>query len=716
MSGNGKRAMADFVFAATYARYDASAERRETFEEAVERMRAMHKEFYRDVGDHVNPLIDEAFDDVADKRVLASQRALQFAGRPVLTHNMRIYNCATSYCDRLRFFAEAFYMGLCGVGVGFSVQSVHTDALPPLVTPHDLSNKRREVHVVDDSIEGWADALDALINSYFSSAPTPEFDFSQVREKGAPISAGGTAPGHGPLEHALDKIDELLDNCVLHGQSHLRPIDCFDIAMFSAEAVLSGGRRRAATIALFDITDTDMLKAKTGNWFEENKQRGLANISAVIITDGSEEKQGFEKLIESTKMFGEPGVIFSKSKYYLYNPCVEIGMCPMLIRDAEGTTLDAYTLSHLNDRQKWLNEGYSYESGWQTCNLTEINGKKVRDEADLVRASRSAAIIGTLQAGYTSPGYLRDVSKEIIERESLLGVSITGIMDSPDVLLSPDSLSKGAREAVKVNEEVSALLGIRPAARVTCVKPAGTTSILLGTSSGIHPHFGERVIRHIQVNKENPVLAKFMEVNPSLCEESMWSANGSDAVVAFPVESVDCITKADLNAEEFIDKVHLVQSSWVRSGIARPTSCEDLTHNVSNTVSVLEDEWEGVTEKLWAMRGDLTGIALLGDSGEMLYAQLPNQVVLTEEQILDRFGLKAVELARQGDYESAWRAVPEQEDPEALKYHLDGLDKYNAIKSAIKRVDYATMHEVADMTAPSQDGACSGQSCEVKYV
>lgn len=713
------KAMADFVFASTYARYDKALKRRETFEEAVVRMRDMHKTFYNvDEDSALHPLIDSAFDAVLDRQVLASQRALQFGGVPVLKHNMRIYNCATSYCDRLRFFSEAFYLGLCGVGVGFSVQSVHTDCLPNLLSPHEISAKRFTEFRVEDSIEGWADALYALINFYFSpSAPYPEFDFSDIRPKGVEISAGGTAPGPEPLERALYNVENLIESCVAHGQDRLRPIDCFDIAMFSAEAVLSGGRRRAATIALFDINDKDMLKAKTGNWFEDNKQRGLANISAVMLTDGTETRSSFDDLIQSARSFGEPGVIFSKSPYYAYNPCVEIGMCPMIIRDEEGDVLNSYTLSHLNDRSYWLNKGYSYESGWQTCNLTEINGKLLKSVADLESAARNAAIIGTLQAGYTAPRYLSEASRTIIERESLLGVSITGIMDNPELLLSPDVLKAGAEEAVRTNAEVSDLLGITKAARVTCVKPAGTTSIILGTSSGVHPHFGRQVIRHIQVNKQNPVYQEFLKNNPDTCEDSMWSANGSDAVVAFPLENgEDCVIKGDMSAVEFIDHVKTVQKAWVLNGTQRADSCEDLNHNVSNTVSVLENEWSDVADKLWELRNELTGIALLGDSGEMLYAQLPNQVVFTIQELNDRFGEDSVTYALNGDYTNAWKLLDEVHDPEALKYHIEGLKKFNKLKKALRSVDYTTMHEDSDTTNPTQDSACSGQSCEVKYV
>ncbi len=714
---DGKIAMADFVFAATYARYSESRQRRETFEEAVDRMATMHKKFYSDKGSEVSTLIDEAFSVVKMKKVLASQRALQFGGEPVLKHNMRIYNCATSYCDRLKFFSEAFYMGLCGVGVGFSVQKLHTDCLPALITPHELSAKPKEEFIVEDSIEGWADALHALILTYFSDSPFPEFNFSKIRPRGSSISAGGTAPGSDPLYNALDNIDFLLDGCVNRGQTHLRPIDCFDITMYSAEAVLSGGRRRAATIALFDIDDTKMLNAKTGNWFEENKQRGLANISAVVLTDGSERREDFSGLIKSTKQFGEPGVIFSKSKYYLYNPCVEIGMCPLLIRDEKGQIVEDYTLSILNDRITYLNKGYTYESGWQTCNLTEINGKAIKNTVDLMKSSRVASTIGTLQAGYTDTNYLNPVSKHIIERESLLGVSITGIMDNPNILLDEKALELAAASATEANKSVSSLLGIRPAARITCVKPAGTTSIILGTASGVHPHFGRKLIRHIQVNKDNPVLAKFAEANPNLCEESMWSANGSDMVVSFPIENdAHSLTKDELNACDFIDHVHTVQKSWVKAGLSRPNSCEGLTHNVSNTVSVKSGEWDAVENKLWEMRHQLTGIALLGDSGEMCYAQLPNQVVYTRDELIKRFGQEPVDLAESKEYEKAWAILSEDQDPEALKYHVEGLAKFKDIKRSLQYVNYAEMVELADTTQPSQDSACSGQSCEVKYV
>jgi ribonucleoside-triphosphate reductase len=710
---NGNQAMSDFVFTSTYARYDEDLMRRETFEEAVDRMVYMHKKKYADKD--IDELIDINFDMVKAKKVLASQRALQFGGDPVLAKNMRVYNCATSYCDRIRFFGEALYMGLCGVGVGFSVQRIHTNCLPALITREDWSRKVSMGYTVNDSIEGWADALNALMEGYLSEAPLPDFDYDEIRPKGAKISAGGTAPGSEPLEVAIDKVEELLIKLVEEGVTHLEPIHCFDIMMFASEAVISGGRRRAATIALFDKNDQAMLKSKTGNWFVDNKQRGLANISAVhVLSD--EDKESFDQLIQSAKEFGEPGIIFTNSPYYVYNPCVEIGMCPLMIKDQNGNIVETYTLDMLNNRIEYLNRGYTYESGWQTCNLTEINGGAVTEPTHLFEAAHAASVIGTLQAGYTDHGYLKPVSQEIIEREALLGVSITGIMENPDILLDKDLLAKAAELAVDTNRSVSEMIGIKPASRVTCVKPAGTTSIILGTSSGIHPHFGRRVIRHIQVNKDNPVLQQFQEINPTMCEESQWSSGGTDTVVAFPLQFPDTAKlKSDMTAVEFLECVKLVQNSWVSHGTSR-VSCEGLTHNVSNTVSIKGNEWDSVSEFIWSNKETLTGVAMLGDFGESCYAQLPNQAVYTYAELCDRFGSKAVEHVIKGDYEAAESHVSDKDALSTLIYHTQGLEKWEKLSKSLNEVDYEIMIEAQDTTKPGQDSACSGQSCEVKFL
>jgi ribonucleoside-triphosphate reductase len=715
---DGKQAIADFVFASTYARYDDALGRRETFDEAVERMESMHFKRYGERA-HQDPYfcdtVRRAFTDVQAKRVLASQRALQFGGEPVLRKNMRIYNCATSYCDRPRFFAEALYMGLCGVGVGFSVQSHHTDKLPVLTTMADYTSRPEQEYTVADSIEGWADAVGMLMDLYFGEGPVPLFDFSEIRPKGARISAGGTAPGSEPLEVALDKIDELLYGLVADGVQKLRPIHCFDLAMFASEAVISGGRRRAATIALFDKDDEEMLNAKTGDWFKENKQRSLANISAVQVL-GEESREDFSRVIESAKQYGEPGVIFTHSREYVYNPCVEIGMCPTLIRDHKGEIVKNYTLDMLNNQDAYKKKGYTFESGWQTCNLTEINGAAATTREKFLQAAVSASVIGTLQAGYTQPGYLTRVTQDILEREALIGVSITGIMDNPELLLDEALLKEAANLVVETNEKLAYKIGVNTAARCTCVKPAGTTSILLGTASGIHPHFGRRVIRHIQMNKDNPALQLFAQHNPTLVEESQWSANGTDLVVAFPLEFPEhAVVKGDLNAIAFLERVRQVQRAWVMSGTADVHSCEKLRHNVSNTCAVQEHEWYDVEAYLWKYRYELTGVAMLGDTGEMCYPQLPNQAVLSLDEYRKRFGDEAAEVVERGELPTDVTPLA-GEDMDTMLYHAKGIHTFARLQRELAPVPYAEWREDSDMTTPTADAACAGGSCEVAFL
>ncbi|MBN22629.1 MAG: recombinase [Bdellovibrionaceae bacterium] len=676
-----------FVYTNNYARYNKDKKRRETFEEAIQVMEDMHKKKYFAWNRNI---IEEAFDAIREGRVLASQRALQFSGAPIEQHNMRMYNCATSFCDRTSFFSQALYMGLCGSGVGFSVQRVHVEQLPNLITQSEMSDAGSVSFVVEDCIEGWARALDALVNSFFTpNTPIPEFDYSKVRVKGTPISSGGRAPGPEALENSLLAIEELLIKCVYSENSKLRPIDCFDIVMHAAEAVLSGGRRRAATIALFDYDDKEMLGSKTGEWLTENKHRMMANISAVFPRSTSD-KHAYNNIFTSTREFGEPGIIFTASPHYIYNPCVEIGMCPVLIQDEEGNSIEEYTLSLLESKK----EGYTYTSGWQVCNLTEINCEMIESIEDYKKAVRAASILGTLQAGYTDAGYLDEhndamISRRIIERESLIGVSMTGIMSRPDLCLDPDIQQDMARYAVRVNQEVSKMLCINPAARVTCVKPAGTTSILLGTSAGIHPHHSRRFIRRVFVNKQSPVLEFFKRNNPEMVEDSYWK--DTDSVVSFPVEAKRGLVKSDLSAVEFLNKVRLTQENWVRAGTARPMSCEGLTHNVSNTINVLPDEWISIKDAIWDARESLTGIALLGEDSMATYPQLPKQRILLEDEI-DSSEMSA----------------------DLKEWYRRGLEQWNLLTKNNKNVDYTQLIEEVDVTeSPTAEPACAGGACEI---
>jgi ribonucleoside-diphosphate reductase alpha chain len=468
------KALQDYTFVSKYARYIPEKKRRETWSETVDRVKDMMLKKYADIP-AVHEDIEWAYDMMRKRRVLGSQRALQFGGKAVFDHNMRLYNCISSFCDRPRFFQECMYLLLCGCGTGFSVQTHHIDKLPNLIKEKDGSRK----WMIEDSIEGWSEAVGVLVGSYFNikkphwndnihvadqyMGRNISFDFSLIREAGSPLSHGGKAPGPEPLKKALSKIKEILDNAI-KDQKKLKPIQCYDIVMHSSDAVISGGVRRSATIAVFSPHDEEMAKAKTGNWFVENPQRGRSNNSALLVRDETTKEQ-FAELMKSVKEFGEPGFVWSDSTELLVNPCVEISFWPVCEK--------------------------TEKSGWQACNLSTINCSKVKDEVDFYEAAKAAAIIGTLQAGFTDVGYLEDTSKNILEREALIGVSMTGIMEQHEICLSPILQKEAAKIVKQVNKDIAKKIGINQAARCTCVKPERQIRWRISTSTSnqlIHGH------------------------------------------------------------------------------------------------------------------------------------------------------------------------------------------------------------------------------------
>lgn len=532
-------------------------------------------------------------------------------------------NCIASYCDRLRFFQECFWLLLCGCGTGFSVQKHHVAKLPKFSSTWLDSDHMhpRKVFVIPDTIEGWADALGVLLSSYFEDGVFPEwegynvaFDYSLIRPEGSPLaSSSGKAPGPKPLQTALEKIITLLNICLANGQERLRPIDAYDIIMHASDAVLSGGVRRSATICLFSPYDMEMATAKVGNWFIDNPQRGRSNNSALLVRDETS-KETFATLMEFVREFGEPGFVWADSTELVVNPCVEIGMYPV-------------------DIETML-------TGWQACNLCEINGKKCKTEQDFAIAARAAAIIGTCQAGYTDLKYLGETTKRILEREALLGVSITGMMDNPEILFDPNIQRKMARLILKTNEEVASKIGINPCARATCVKPAGTTSCILGTASGIHPHHATRYIRRSQANYLEPPLQFFKKFNPFAVEKSVWSANGTDEVISFCIEvPKGAKTKNELSALKLLEYVKLTQENWVSAG-RRPERCaaDWLCHNVSNTITVREEEWPEVTAYIYNNRRHFAGVSLLPITGDKDYPQAPFTAIYTPRELVMMYG------------------------------------------------------------------------------
>ncbi|OYT72636.1 MAG: recombinase [Chloracidobacterium sp. CP2_5A] len=661
--------ISDYIAVSKYARYREDLGRRELWPEAVARVFEMHRERFRallgqpvpELGATVGELIDQAEREVIARRALPSMRSLQFGGKPIEVNNARMYNCCFGHIDHPRRFAEATWLLLSGTGVGFSVQKHHVAKLPPLPLRKSADDLPVAHFTIPDSIEGWADAVDQLIMSYYRGAYV-EFDYSKIRPKGSVLrTSGGRAPGHLPLKKALEKMRAVLDQAA--GRK-LRPIEAYDIIMHAASAVISGGIRRSATIALFSADDDEMTNAKTGEWFVTNPHRQFSNNSAVLVRREASREQ-FQALFDAIKQFGEPGFYFTENPEYGANPCVEIGLMPAL-------TVDEPTLAKLRalGYDAPLSVGDTV-SGWQHCNLSTINGRECRTPEAFYDLCRVASVIGTLQAAYTDLGYLGPVTKVINEREALLGVSICGIMDSPAVLLDPAVLRQGADIAKATNAALARAIGINRAARVTCVKPEGTASLLLGTASGIHPHHAKRYFRRVQAARTEAVYQFFRKHNPHMTEVYGMKADTTD-VITFTIEAPEgAITKKDISATKFLEIVKLVQENWVKPGTALEDYNPGLLHNVSNTVVVRPSEWGAVADYIWENRDCFTGISILPASGDKDYPQAPLEEVATSQDI------------------ARWNAL-----------------KYNP-------VDYSALSEAADYTTFKDVVACAGGQCEL---
>ena len=729
-----RHVMSQTKFYEGYSRWDDEKERYESWDESVSRVMDMHRGFYSDkMSPELSLLIDEAESLYKLKYTLGAQRALQFGGDQLLKHQMKMYNCTSTYADRPRYFSELLYILLCGAGAGFSVQKHHVDTMPNI----QERKKQAKGWVVEDSIEGWADALGALMSSYFvGGGQFPEmegrkvyFDLNQIRPKGAMINGGFKAPGPEPLRRALDKIEHLIQSRVLSGETRLRPIDVYDISMHAADAVLAGGVRRSATIALFSYDDKEMMTAKTGNWFMDNPQRGRSNNSAVIVRDEIS-KEDFSKFMSSIKEFGEPGFYFVEDKDFTTNPCVEIGMYPQI-------------------------DG---KSGWQGCNLTEINGGKCRTPEEFYKACRAGAIMGTLQAGYTDFKYLKETSKDIFDREALLGVSITGWMNNPEVLLNDDIQRQGASIVKSVNAKVAKLIGINAAARTTCVKPSGNASVLLETASGIHAEHSPRYLRHIQLNKETEVAQLIAKTNPYMVEESVWNANNTDYCVAFPIIAPEgSLFREELYGTDLLEKVKLVQNNWVEAG-TNVELCADprIRHNVSNTVTVMPHQWTQVEDYVYDNRHSFAGISFLAGMGDKDFNQAPMTEVLTENQIVEKYGKAALFASglivdtRKSGFRDLWDATMQAQTPAEYRGEISDLNaewirrfnkfannyfmkdtkeaeyclkdvfllhKWTKAQQNLSPVDFVSQLEIKKFTDVDTIGsaACVGGACEITF-
>lgn len=572
--------LSDVTVFAKYARFEKSQGKRESWTRLVDRNKAMHLKMYAHI-DGAAALIEEAYKLVYAKQVLPSMRSLQFGGRPIeLAHN-RIYNCAYLPIDHPDAFSELMFLLLGGTGGGYSVQTRHVYQLPVVTGPNGKDRR----YVVGDSIEGWADAIKIIVEAYFYNKHLPRFDYSDIRAKGAElIKTGGKAPGPAPLEACVKKIEAILKQAV--GRK-LYPIEAHDICCHIADAVLVGGIRRAALISLFDRDDTDMLSCKQGEWWVDNQQRGRANNSAVLPR-GEVTEEEFTALMQAVEASGcgEPGVYWTSNPDWGTNPCCEIGLRP-----------------------------------FQFCNLCEVNANDVVDQADLDQRCWAASVIGTLQAGYSDFHYLRPIWRETTEADALIGVGMTGIGSGAVLALD---LEQAARAVITANEATAKLLGINPAARTTTVKPSGTSSLVLGSSSGIHAWHNDYYIRRMRLGKDE-ALYKYMAANqPSMVEDDFF--NEGIGIASFPQKAPEGAIIRTESMEQLLERVRKFNLEWVRPGHRDG----DNTHNVSCTISVKDHEWPAVTKWMWNNRNDYNGISVLPYNGGT-YPQAPFEDI-TEEQ------------------------------------------------------------------------------------
>ena len=628
----GKKFLSDLKLHSDYFKWKENEQRYETWEDACENIIDGHRKKYVNYSNEIESYLQSALESMKDQAVLASQRNLQYRHEQIMKHNTRMFNCTSGHIARNRVFQEIFYLALsgCGFGGGLSIPFVNNLSR---IQKRTLGTK---TYVIEDSIEGWANSLGVIMSSYFvDEQPFPEFagyevkfDYSQIREKGSFISGGFKAPGPEGLKQSLEKIEALIGKWLTNEGDKIRPILAFDIICHSADAVLSGGVRRSALNMIVDPNDDEMIHAKTGNWRQENPQRGRSN-NSVLLLRSEVKKEQFNYLVQLNDGANDIGFVFANSWFDMFNPCFEILKIPVL------DTIDFSKIKYEDVEEYVKNNKEKF--GIQGCNLTEINAEKCLTKDKFLRACRDASILGTLQAGYTEFPYLGPVSKAIFEREALLGVSITGWMNNPK-LFNAELLEEGAQMVKDTNKEVAAVIGINQAARTTCVKPSGNASVVLGTASGIHPEHSEKYFRIMQLNKESNT-AKWLEDNMSfLLEESVWSSTKSDYVVFVPVENPkNGLFKKDMKGIKHLELIKLVQQHWVNAGTNHELCAyQGVNHNTSCTVII--DDKDAIVDYIWNERDFFTAVSFISDYGDKDFNQAPFTSVLNLEDIITNYG------------------------------------------------------------------------------
>jgi len=606
--------LSDIVIYMKYARYIPELSRRELWPEICGRYESMMAVKYPNLKNEIHSNMES----VLQKKILPSMRAMQFAGAPIIKNNSRIYNCAYMPVDDIRAFSEAMFLLLGGTGVGFSVQQHHVSELPTI----SKATKQKRF-LVGDSLEGWADSIKMIMKAYFGlSDALPLFDYSDIRPKGARlITAGGKAPGAEPLMVCHAHLTALLGR--KKNGEHLSPLECHDMMCHIANAVLSGGIRRSAMISLFSFDDEEMLTSKFGNWWELNEQRGRANNSAVLSRDRTT-KEEFKSLWKKIELSGsgEPGFYFSNHPDWGTNPCCEIALRP-----------------------------------FQFCNLCEINVSDVETQDELNARAGAAGFFGTLQAGFTDFHYLRDVWRQTTEQDALIGVGMTGIASGRVAKLD---LIEAAEVVKRVNVDASAKIGIEFAARCTTIKPSGTSSLVLGTSSGIHAWHNDYYLRRMRIGKNEALYDYLKDNHPKLIEDDLL--NGKQGIICIPQKAPDGSILRTENVLDMLERVKAFNMEWVRKGYRLGYNA----NNVSATVSIKENEWEKVGEWMWVNKASYNGLSVLPyDNGN--FKQPPFEDITREQ--------------------------------------------FEELEKSLKSIDLSAVYEPDDATDLQAEAACAGGAC-----
>lgn len=611
----GKQFLSDLKLHSDYFKWRENDNRYETWEEACDSILDGHRQKYSNL--NIENLLQIARKSMIEKSVLASQRNLQYRYEQIKKNNERLYNCVGVLFNKPDYFQKAFHILLSGCGLDFSLRKQFINQLPHI----QKRTKGTKTFIAPDSVEGWADTLGVLMSSYFvDNQPFPEyagyeikFDYSLIRSKGAFISGGFRAPGPEGLKQSLDKIETLIENWISTRGSIIQSILVYDIIMHASDAVLSGGVRRSACSVLIDEDDNEMINAKIGNWRQNNPQRARSN-NAVGLLRNNFTYNKLKEIIELNQGDNDISFIFVYDDYEVSNPCREITFRPIL---EDGRT------------------------GFQMCNLTEINASACDTPDKFYEACRAASILATLQAGYTNFPYLGKDTEDLVRREALIGVSVTGWMNQPS-LFNKNTLEWGAKIVKEVNTYVASVLDINAAARTTTVKPSGNASVVLGTASGIHPDHSKRLFRIMQLNKESDT-AKYLEKHaPFLLENSVWSATNSDYVVFVPIEnSADGLFKKDMVGIKHLDLIKFVQEHWVDAGTNIDLCLKPYLRN-SVSCTVIVDNQEEITKYLYDNQNSFKAVSFISNYGDKDFNQAPFTSVLSAEEVFKEYDKAAI--------------------------------------------------------------------------